>query len=75
MNLILDKTRPPIEVLARISPSLLPRSEGGVQNGSPDQRTVVALRQGHHLMTMFHPELTRDDRFHEYFIRACVSKN
>jgi glutamine amidotransferase PdxT len=28
--------------------------------------------QGRHLVTTFHPELTRDDRFHEYFVRECV---
>ncbi|KAF8522388.1 PdxT/SNO family [Gautieria morchelliformis] len=74
LNYVTDETRPPIEVLARLSPALLPRSEPGARDGPLDQRTVVAFRQGHHLVTMFHPELTRDDRFHEYFVRTCVSK-
>lgn len=30
--------------------------------------TVVAARQGHWLVTSFHPELTDDDRFHRYFL-------
>jgi 5'-phosphate synthase pdxT subunit len=30
--------------------------------------TVVAARQGDLLATSFHPELTRDDRFHRYFL-------
>jgi pyridoxal 5'-phosphate synthase pdxT subunit len=30
--------------------------------------TVVAARQGNLLATSFHPELTRDDRFHRYFL-------
>jgi 5'-phosphate synthase pdxT subunit len=30
--------------------------------------TAVAARQGRLLATSFHPELTRDDRFHRYFI-------
>jgi 5'-phosphate synthase pdxT subunit len=30
--------------------------------------SVVALRQGPHLATTFHPELTSDDRFHRYFL-------
>lgn len=34
----------------------------------PDGR-IVAARQGKLLATSFHPELTRDDRFHRYFIR------
>jgi 5'-phosphate synthase pdxT subunit len=29
---------------------------------------VVAARQGHLLATSFHPELTGDARFHEYFL-------
>ncbi|MBC8509451.1 MAG: pyridoxal 5'-phosphate synthase glutaminase subunit PdxT [Anaerolineales bacterium] len=32
----------------------------------PDGR-IVAARQGHWLATVFHPELTSDDRFHLYF--------
>jgi 5'-phosphate synthase pdxT subunit len=30
---------------------------------------VVAVRQGNLLATSFHPELTRDGRFHEYFLK------
>ncbi len=30
--------------------------------------TIVAARQGELLATSFHPELTRDDRFHRYFL-------
>lgn len=33
-----------------------------------DDGTVVAARQGNLLATSFHPELTRDDRFHRYFL-------
>jgi len=29
---------------------------------------IVAARQGHLLATSFHPELTKDDRFHRYFL-------
>ncbi|MBR6202556.1 MAG: pyridoxal 5'-phosphate synthase glutaminase subunit PdxT [Bacteroidaceae bacterium] len=28
---------------------------------------IVAVRQGHQLATAFHPELTEDDRLHQYF--------
>ncbi len=34
----------------------------------PDER-IVAARQDKLLATSFHPELTRDDRFHRYFLR------
>ncbi len=33
----------------------------------PDKR-IVAAQQGHWLATSFHPELTQDTRFHEYFL-------
>lgn len=33
----------------------------------PDGR-IVAAQQGKLLATAFHPELTRDDRFHQYFL-------
>jgi pyridoxal 5'-phosphate synthase pdxT subunit len=34
---------------------------------TPDNR-IVAAQQGHWLATSFHPELTADARFHEYFL-------
>jgi 5'-phosphate synthase pdxT subunit len=33
---------------------------------------IVAARQGHLLATCFHPELTKDHRFHRYFIEEVV---
>lgn len=36
----------------------------------PDDR-IVAARQGRLLATSFHPELTRDDRFHRYFLQLA----
>jgi pyridoxal 5'-phosphate synthase pdxT subunit len=38
----------------------------------PDGR-IVAARQGHWLATAFHPELTRDDRLHRYFLEMVLS--
>ncbi|KAF5387517.1 hypothetical protein D9757_006590 [Collybiopsis confluens] len=65
---------PPITIVARIPPSLLPPSliESNNVVSEDDPRTIVALRQGRHLLTTFHPELTEDNRFHEYFMRNCV---
>jgi 5'-phosphate synthase pdxT subunit len=34
---------------------------------------IVAARQGHWLATVFHPELTNDDRFHRYFLEMVKS--
>jgi len=35
---------------------------------SLDDGRIVAAQQGHFLATAFHPELTNDTRFHEYFL-------
>jgi 5'-phosphate synthase pdxT subunit len=34
----------------------------------------VAARQGHLLATAFHPELTRDDRFHQFFLQRIAQQ-
>ena len=36
---------------------------------------VVAAEQGKVLATVFHPELTQDTRFHEYFLDAVILTN
>ena len=61
---------PPIEVVARLHSDLLPQSLPSLNENDP--KTTVALRQGLHFLTTFHPELTHDDRFHDYFIKKCV---
>ncbi|MBL8057337.1 MAG: pyridoxal 5'-phosphate synthase glutaminase subunit PdxT [Anaerolineales bacterium] len=38
----------------------------------PDGR-IVAAQQGRLLATSFHPELTRDDRFHRYFVGLAAA--
>lgn len=35
---------------------------------------IVAARQGQWLATVFHPELTNDNRFHRYFLEMIPSK-
>jgi 5'-phosphate synthase pdxT subunit len=62
---------PSIEVVARLPARFLPHGISG-QIDDNDPRTIVALRQGMHFLTTFHPELTKDDRFHEYFVKGCV---
>ncbi len=37
-----------------------------------DDGTIVAARQGNLLVTSFHPELTNDARFHQYFLKGLV---
>jgi 5'-phosphate synthase pdxT subunit len=41
--------------------------EARILASTADKR-IVAAQQGHLLATSFHPELTRDTRFHEYFL-------
>jgi len=38
-----------------------------------DDGRIVAVQQGHLLGTSFHPEITGDTRFHEYFLSRFVS--
>ena len=38
-----------------------------------DDGTVVAVREGHLLGTAFHPEISGDPRFHQYFLRIVQS--
>lgn len=48
---------PDVEVLSRVD--------------GPLGRSPVAVRQSHVLATAFHPELTFDTRFHEFFLNLC----
>ncbi|OJA10874.1 hypothetical protein AZE42_06019 [Rhizopogon vesiculosus] len=65
---------PPIEIIARLPPDLMPKSQNmlACDDGLHDPQSIVAVRQGRHMLTTFHPELTKDSRFHEYFVRTCV---
>jgi len=46
------------------------QSPAQVLGALPDGR-IVAAQQGRLLATSFHPELTRDDRFHRYFLHLA----
>jgi 5'-phosphate synthase pdxT subunit len=58
---LIESVGPGVEVLARLDDARAgaPRSEA----------TIVAVRQGNLMATSFHPELTHDGRFHEYFLK------
>jgi 5'-phosphate synthase pdxT subunit len=45
--------------------------EDALALASLEDGRIVAARQGHLLATSFHPELTKDDRFHRYFIQLA----
>jgi len=51
---IIARAGPEVEVLARV--------------GEANAEQIVAARQGQLLATSFHPELSSDTRFHEYFL-------
>ncbi|VDB95401.1 unnamed protein product [Peniophora sp. CBMAI 1063] len=68
LSLAQEPGAPPIQVIARLPEHLLPPT---LSDQGPDQ-AIVALRQGRHLLTTFHPELTQDSRFHLYFVKECV---
>lgn len=47
------------------------RGQAKILSQLPDGR-IVAAQEGKLLATSFHPELTNDTRFHEYFISLCA---
>ncbi|ORZ12323.1 PdxT/SNO family [Absidia repens] len=51
-----------VEVLSRLESKV----------GQTDAETIVAVRQGHLMATAFHPELTRDNRLHQYFVHLAL---
>ncbi|KDQ28754.1 hypothetical protein PLEOSDRAFT_1088869 [Pleurotus ostreatus PC15] len=71
---LLDDKDAPIEEIARIPEDLLPAESCDTNTNKEDRhaQALVALRQGNHFLTTFHPELTEDDRFHEFFVVECV---
>ena len=58
---VIEQVGPQVEILA----SLPPAASGGPP-------LVVAARQNRLLATAFHPELTGDDRFHQYFCQQVA---
>ncbi|HEV2251364.1 MAG TPA: pyridoxal 5'-phosphate synthase glutaminase subunit PdxT [Candidatus Limnocylindria bacterium] len=57
---LIERVGPGVDVLSTLDDA------GGGARGSG--ATIVAARQGTLLATSFHPELTHDGRFHDYFL-------
>jgi pyridoxal 5'-phosphate synthase pdxT subunit len=55
-----EEVGPAVEVLATVNPR--------DREGKPVGDRVVLARQGHHLVSAFHPELTGDSRLHRLFV-------
>lgn len=66
---------PEVEVLARLDDHDDHNDHKGDTEQGTIQGTIVAVREGPLLATAFHPEVTNDLRFHDYFlgmVRAAV---
>ncbi|ORX62938.1 SNO glutamine amidotransferase [Hesseltinella vesiculosa] len=61
---------PVISKILDDSVEVLSRLEAKV--GQTDAETIVAVRQGNMLATAFHPELTSDNRLHQYFVHLAL---
>ena len=59
---------PPVHAIFIRAPLIQTVGEGVKVLGRLDGRGVVAARQGHLLVTAFHPELADDLRLHRYFL-------
>ncbi len=66
------ETRPFPAVFIRAPKLVAAKGSAEVIATLPDG-TAVAARQGHMLVTSFHPELTNDDRFHQYFLKLAMN--
>jgi len=69
-----DKRDQPVHAVFIRAP-LIEKVSGKAQvlSSLPDGR-IVAAQEGHLLATAFHPELTKDDRFHRYFIKMAENQ-
>ena len=63
---------PPVRAIFIRAP-LIDEVQPGVEvMAALEDGRIVAARQGHLMVTAFHPELTDDTRMHEYFIAMAV---
>jgi 5'-phosphate synthase pdxT subunit len=66
---VIERVGESVEVLARLAPGEAAAHDHANGVASTDgEANIVAVRQGNLLGTAFHPEVTEDLRFHEYFL-------
>ncbi|KAJ4138330.1 Senecionine N-oxygenase [Fusarium equiseti] len=67
--------RVPVEVLAKL-PGRVDKMKSGVSqaNTKDDSGDIVAVRQGNVLGTSFHPELTKDERIHIWWLKEILNQ-
>jgi 5'-phosphate synthase pdxT subunit len=70
---IVDKNEQPFHAVFIRAPLIQSIGEDVQIIASLPDGVIVAARQGHWLATVFHPELTNDDRFHRYFLEIVKS--
>lgn len=63
-----DSSKPPVKILGSI-PN--PNKANSDTSTTHPETLVVAAQQGNMVATVFHPELTTDTRFHEYFVEVA----
>lgn len=61
----------PFEAVFIRAPRLVEVRESAEIIATLPDGSAVAAQQGEMLVTSFHPELTNDTRFHEYFVSLC----
>ncbi len=70
----IDQANPPFSAVFIRAPLIESVDEENVDViARLEDGTIVAAQQGRLLMTSFHPELTQDDRFHQYFLSLVES--
>ncbi|KAF5025636.1 hypothetical protein F66182_2242 [Fusarium sp. NRRL 66182] len=70
-----EDQRPAVQVLAKL-PGRVDRMKSGVSqaNTKDDSGDIVAVRQGNVLGTSFHPELTKDERIHVWWLKEILDQ-
>ena len=69
----IDKSENPFHAVFIRAPLIQSIGEDVQIIASLPDGVIVAAREGHWLATVFHPELTNDDRFHRYFLEMVKS--
>jgi len=64
---------PPMHAVFIRAPVVEEAGEGVTRLATLDDGRVVAVEQGNLLGTSFHPEMTGDTRFHEYFLKKVAA--
>lgn len=73
-NLDLPFSSSPLQAIFIRAPRISSIHSSNVQILASHAGVPVCVRQGFHLATSFHPELTNDPVIHQYFIQLCIQE-